>query len=122
MSDDSRPLSIGAQGERCAEAYLCQQQLHLVMRNYRCTYGEIDLVMRDNDYLVFVEVKQRKHARFGSPLEMVSIQKQNKLRLTAQHYIATHKVPTQQAMRFDVVGIIGPPGNSSNIEWVQNAF
>lgn len=119
MADSKQ--TIGDAGERCAEVYLNQKGMQLIARNYRCRYGEIDLVMRDGDCVVFVEVKRRKHARFGTPLEMVSISKQGKLRFAAEHYIATNKIPAQQAMRFDVVGILSD-GIESSVQWVQNAF
>lgn len=113
--------TIGDQGERHAEEYLTQRGLSLIECNYRCRYGEIDLIMREHDYIVFVEVKQRKHARFGSPLEMVSPSKQEKLRLAAQHYIASNKVSAHQPMRFDVVGIVSGTVKP-DVQWVQNAF
>lgn len=112
---------IGSTGERRAQQYLAERQLSLVTANYRCRYGEIDLIMRHDDCLVFVEVKQRKHARFGSPLEMVSLSKQTKLRRAAEHYIIKNAVSNHQAMRFDVVGIIAG-GSDETVEWVQNAF
>lgn len=113
--------TIGDAGERCAAQYLAQRGLSLMESNYRCRHGEIDLIMRDNDCIVLVEVKQRKHARFGSPLEMVSVTKQEKLRLAAQHYIAANKISAHQSMRFDVVGILSG-GVEPTVQWVQNAF
>lgn len=112
---------IGEQGERLAQEYLAQRQLVLVERNYRCAFGEIDLIMRDRDCLVFVEVKQRKNALYGSPLEMISAKKQQKLRRTAEHYISHHKISSHQAMRFDAVGIT-TGGATESVQWVQNAF
>lgn len=112
---------IGSSGERRAQQYLAERQMSLVTANYRCRYGEIDLIMRHGDCLVFVEVKQRKHARFGSPLEMVTLGKQTKLRRAAEHYIIKNAISGHQAMRFDVVGIIAG-GSDETVEWVQNAF
>lgn len=113
--------NIGDVGERRAQIYLCERNLALVECNYRCLFGEIDLIMRDRDCLVFVEVKQRKHSRYGSPLEMVTAKKQEKLRRSAEHYIATKKISPHQAMRFDVVGIIAD-ATTESVQWVQNAF
>lgn len=115
--------NIGDMGERRAQEYLCAQQLTLVECNYRCQFGEIDLIMHDRECLVFVEVKQRKHSRYGSPLEMVSLKKQQKLRRSAEHYI-THKnlSHSHQPMRFDVVGIIANADIEESVQWVQNAF
>lgn len=112
---------IGDDGEQLAEKYLTDRRLTLIERNYRCFFGEIDLIMRDCDCLVFIEVKQRKNTRYGSPLEMVSLRKKEKLRRTAEHYIAHHKISSHQAMRFDVVGIIAS-GAATSVQWVQNAF
>jgi putative endonuclease len=88
--------------------------------------GEIDLIMRDQDCLVFVEVKQRKHSRFGTPLEMVSLQKQHKLRRSVAHYLNHHHlVEHRQALRFDAVGITADQTSTAwqdSVEWVQNAF
>lgn len=114
---------IGDQGERRAQEYLCTRQLTLVETNYRCPFGEIDLVMRDRDCLVFVEVKRRKHSRYGSPLEMVSLTKQQKLRRSAEHYITQKNLShNHQPMRFDVVGIIANADVEESVQWVQNAF
>lgn len=112
---------IGDQGERLALTYLTQHKLTLVECNYRCVFGEIDLIMRDRDCLVFVEVKQRKSSHYGSPLEMISVKKQQKLRRTAEHYISQRKLSSHQALRFDAVGIIAGTTIES-INWVQNAF
>lgn len=112
---------IGDQGERLAQEYLANRQLTLVETNYRCLFGEIDIIMRDADCLVFVEVKQRKNTLYGSPLEMVSARKQEKLRRAAEHYITQHKISGHQAMRFDVVGIVAG-GAAESVQWVQNAF
>lgn len=113
--------TTGQEGERAAEHYLHQQGLSTLARNYRCPLGELDLVMRDGDTLVFVEVRQRKSRHFGSPLETISRSKQNKVIKAAQHYLNHHKIPGHQALRFDVVGLV--PGDPANpIEWVADAF
>jgi putative endonuclease len=116
-------LTTGELGEKRALDYLSEHKLTLVQKNYRCLFGEIDLIMRDQDCLVFVEVKRRKHNRYGSPLEMVSVKKQEKLRRTAQHYINQHKLSQQQqAMRFDVIGIVADATRETSVDWIQNAF
>jgi putative endonuclease len=116
-------LTTGELGEQRALDYLSEHGLTLVEKNYRCLFGEIDLIMRDQNCLVFVEVKRRKHNRYGSPLEMVSVKKQEKLRRTAQHYINQHKLSQQQqAMRFDVIGIVADATHETSVDWIQNAF
>jgi putative endonuclease len=114
-------LLIGRSGEQSAERYLRSKGLHLVARNHRCVQGEIDLVMRDGETLVFVEVRRRKSTDYGSPLETVSAAKQRKVIAAAQHFIASQKISSRQALRFDVVGIVSD-GAGDTIEWVRNAF
>lgn len=121
MTPPRSRLMIGRSGERSAERFLCDKGLRLVARNYRCAQGEIDLVMRDGETLVFVEVRRRKNADYGSPLETVSAAKQRKLVAAAQHFVLSQKVSSRQAMRFDVIGIISDDTGEA-IEWVCNAF
>lgn len=116
----SRPLpdhlAAGKQAEAQAEQFLCQQGLKLVERNYRCKLGEIDLIMRDGDSLVFVEVRLRRHSGFGSAAESVTPQKQRKLILAAQHYL--QHAGKNQPCRFDIVGL----DQQSPPTWLKNAF
>lgn len=112
--------SIGAQSELLAKDFLSQKGLCFVTQNYRCPQGEIDLIFKDNKQWVFVEVKNRKNSLFGTPAEWVTKIKQRKLILTAQHYIACHKISSRDAMRFDVIGITQL--NAQRIEWFENAF
>lgn len=114
-------LMIGRSGEQSAERFLRDKGLHLVGRNHRCARGEIDLIMRDGETLVFVEVRRRKSSAYGSPLETVSAAKQRKLIAAAQHYVASQNISSRQALRFDVVGIISD-GTGETIEWIRNAF
>ena len=101
----SRPdtRAIGEAKERLAESFLTAQGLRLVARNQRSRFGEIDLVMRDEAVLVFVEVRYRRSTRFGTPAATVDARKQQRLILAARHYL--HRHPTQLACRFDVVAI-----------------
>ncbi|MCR6650627.1 MAG: YraN family protein [Cellvibrionaceae bacterium] len=115
------PLSIGRSGEHSAEKFLCAKGMQLVARNYRCAQGEIDLVMRDGDTLVFVEVRRRASTAYGSPLETVSTAKQRKLTAAAQHFLLSQKIPTRQALRFDVIGIVSG-GAKETVDWIANAF
>lgn len=113
--------TLGKQGELLAEQYLAQKGFTLIERNFNSRFGEIDLIMLDKDCLVFVEVRQRKNTLYGSPLETISAAKQKKLRRTAQCYCQLKAIPSRQALRFDVVGIISGKQQNS-IEWVPNAF
>jgi len=117
-SGRSRPdtRAIGEAKERLAESFLIAQGLRLVARNQRSRFGEIDLVMRDEAILVFVEVRYRRSTRFGTPAATVDARKQQRLILAARHYL--HRHPTQLACRFDVVAI----GAQDDIQWIRQAF
>ena len=108
--------ALGAAKERLAERFLVEQGLRLVARNHRCRYGEIDLVMRDAETLVFVEVRYRRSSRFGTPAETVDRRKQRRLITAARHYLYLHPCPLP--CRFDVLGI----GGRDEIQWVRHAF
>ena len=83
--------------------------------------GEIDLVMEEDDVVVFVEVRYRNTARFGGPAETVDRRKQRKLRATAQYYLQTHRRLVNRPCRFDVVAIL-PGDGESGIQWIPDAF
>lgn len=115
----------GQKSERQAEQFLKSQGLTLVERNYRCKLGEIDLIMRHDEVLVFVEVRYRKQQEYGSASETVDARKQRKLIRTAQHYLQVQFGGNEPACRFDVVGIRGnqtPQSGQNPIEWLANAF
>jgi putative endonuclease len=108
--------AIGEAKERLAESFLTAQGLRLVARNHRCRFGEIDLVMREEAVLVFIEVRYRRSTRFGTPAATVDGRKQQRLILAARHYLHIH--PTQLNCRFDVVAIAG----QDDIQWIKQAF
>jgi putative endonuclease len=93
----------------------------LVRRNYRCRRGEIDLVMRDIDTLVFVEVRRRTSRAFGGGLDSVDARKRARLVAAAEHYLMMNRIGDESPCRFDVVAIDGP-SRRATIEWVRNAF
>lgn len=108
--------------EQTALDYLLTQKLKLIERNFSCKLGEIDLIMREQEFMVFVEVKYRKSNYFGEPFEMVSPSKQQKICKTAQIYLQKHGLNEYNTFcRFDVVSIKGPAA-SSEITWLKNAF
>jgi putative endonuclease len=105
--DGQRPAPrarLGASGERLAAATLEREGYVVLARNWRCAFGEIDLVARDGAELVFVEVKARRGLRMGSPEEAVTPAKRRKLLASAQTYLA-ERGEEQRAYRFDVVAI-----------------
>ena len=109
----------GALAEQYACEYLTSQGLQWVVSNYRSRLGEIDLIMRDGSYLVFVEVRARASNAFGGPLASVTYGKQQKLIKTASLYLLVNKLHDKQPIRFDVLGLEGVP---PSITWVKNAF
>jgi putative endonuclease len=122
----TEPLSNSKQQgsffEQAALNYLLEQHLDLIEKNFQCRLGEIDLIMQDRETLVFVEVKYRKSAHFGDPLEMVSKAKQRKICKTAQVFLQKQGMNEYNTFcRFDVVSIKGPTA-STEITWLKNAF
>jgi putative endonuclease len=113
----------GEQAELLACRYLQAQGLHLLRRNYRCRLGEIDLIMKDNASLVFVEVRYRRKGRFGGPLESVTLAKQRRLIATAQYYLQLTGGTQSKRCRFDVVAITSAQENNNpDILWLRDAF
>ena len=113
----------GAWGETLAAEYLKKKRYKLIAAGYRCRYGEIDLIVADRKYLVFVEVKLRKSANFAEAREFVDIRKQEKLRKTAGMYLAEN--PTRLLSRFDVIEIYAPQGTATlnpEIIHLEDAF
>ena len=113
----------GAWGERLAAAYLQKKRYKLVATGYRSRFGEIDLIVRDRKYLVFVEVKLRKSASFAEAKEFVDRGKQDRLRTTAAYYLSEN--PTTLQPRFDVIEIYAPQGCETEkpaIHHLEDAF
>jgi len=121
MTSSASTLATGKQAEESACRYLLENGLKLIEKNYKCRSGEIDLIMRHNDSIVFVEVRYRHNNRFGSGAESVVKRKQDKLISAALHYIQTHGKSARSASRFDVISIRDSFGKD-HIEWIQNAF
>lgn len=113
-------ISTGRLGEAEAARFLEKKGYRILERNFRCRYGEIDIVARDGKTVVFVEVKARGSDSFGTPLASVDSRKQKKIALTAQFYIEANRL-VDADMRFDVVGISMREGNLS-FELVKDAF
>jgi putative endonuclease len=117
---DMRRIRTGKQGETLAAAYLEKAGYQIIERNYRCLFGEMDLVARDGQTVVFVEVKSRKSDRFGVPQLSVGLQKQRKLSQIALHYLEQNRCYPCDA-RFDVIAIrMRPEGHQ--VEIIRNAF
>ena len=106
-----RNNEAGAWGELTAGKFLESKGFHVIARGYRSRFGEIDLIARNERFLVFVEVKLRKNANFARAMEYVDCRKQEKLRITAEYYLAEH--PTELQPRFDVIEIYAPRGTET---------
>ena len=102
---------VGAWGERVAAEYLRCKGFSLLAHGYRSRFGEIDLIVSDDRFLVFVEVKLRKNDKFARAVEYVDYKKQEKLRITAEYYLAEY--PTQLQPRFDVIEIYASAGQNA---------
>ena len=113
----------GAWGEALAAKYLAKKRYKVVATNYRCRFGEIDLIVSNRKYLVFVEVKLRKSDAFACAAEFVDRHKQDRLRTTASKYLA--EFPTELQPRFDVIEIYAPQGTDTvcpQIHHMEDAF
>lgn len=110
-------LLTGDKAEQQALQYLQKQGLRLLTGNFRCKFGELDLVMMDGDTLVIVEVRYRKSAQFGGALASITAQKQARIVAATQHYVIIHGL-SHCAIRFDVVAISG----DNRLDWIKNAF
>ena len=113
----SERTRLGNQGEEMAAQYLLAEGLEVLERNFRTRYGEVDLVARDGPAIVFVEVRTRRSATFGTPEESVTVRKRQKVVLAAQQYLQDHGLD-QAEWRVDVVAIrLG--GSEPTINHVQ---
>lgn len=114
-------LVRGGWAEDLAQRFLQQKGLIALQQNYRCRRGEIDLIMRDQGAIVFVEVRYRRRSGFGSGAESVTKHKQKKLVATAQYFLGSYGGGSSVPCRFDVVSITGS-GSSLSLTWIPNAF
>jgi putative endonuclease len=111
---------FGLTGEALAETYLKQAGYRILERNYRTKLGEIDIIAKDHDTIVFIEVKTRRSEHYGSPKWAVTPKKQRKISMVALLYLKSTRQSRARA-RFDVVGI-GPLEQNTRIELIKNAF
>ena len=109
----------GKQAETLAARFLEQQGLLVLARNFRCRGGEIDLVCRERQVLVFVEVRLRRNLRYGGAAASITTHKQARIILAARHYLSAHAA-TESDCRFDCVLLDGL--DEARIEWLRDAF
>ena len=117
-----RRQEVGRRGEETARAFLTRRGVRIVVENFVCAAGEIDLIGKDGESLVFIEVKTRTSDTFGPPHLAVHRRKQRQIVRAAQWYLAEQRVK-DVACRFDVLAITFPEaGEAARVEWVRDAF
>jgi len=110
---------IGKWGEATAADFLVQRGCEIVARNIRTPYGEIDVVARQGEFTLFVEVKTRTSNKMGLPEDSVTPRKRQHMLSAAEHYAAEHEIDHWQ---IDVVSIEGKPGKEPKITYFENAI
>ena len=113
-------IELGKLGQEAAEVFLINKGFSVLERNFRGANGEIDLIVNDNEYIVFTEVKCRSGLQYGYPRESVNNAKQRHIKKTAMFYIVKHKL-TEQDFRFDVLEVYNDNGQF-HVEHIENAF
>jgi putative endonuclease len=116
-----RRLQTGSHWERVAESFLHGCGLSTVQRNFHCRLGEVDIIMNDGPFLVFIEVKYRRNTHHGDGAESVDPAKRQRIERTAAFYLVRNPRQARRPCRFDVVAIGGTPGDE-RIDWIKDAF
>lgn len=112
---------FGKKGELYARDYLERKGYSYVVGNYKKAHGEIDLIMKDGDTLVFVEVKSRRSRRYGEPVEAVNPRKQVHIKYCAQMYVLDRRIQ-EKRIRFDIVEVMASPSGVIKFRHIKNAF
>ena len=111
----------GILGEKLARDFLKKRGYHTLETNYRCPHGEIDIVARHKDFLVFIEVRTKTSVEFGSPEESITSAKKERMRASAFHYRQTHH-DLPPLWRIDLVAVeLDQKGKPSRVELIENA-
>ena len=113
---------MGDRSEAMARKYLERQGLNHVTSNFLCRRGEIDLIMKDQRQLVFIEVRYRSHSDYGSAADTITRNKQRRIILAAQYYLHRHHLTEKVSGRFDVVAVDAFDDNNQRVTWLQDAF
>lgn len=109
--------AVGSEYEKLAREYIENKGYNIIESNYRCKQGEVDIIAKDKNYLVFIEVKYRSNVKKGSPIDAVDIRKQMRISKVARYYMYEKKLPDSTPVRFDVIGIL-----KTDITYIENAF
>jgi putative endonuclease len=113
--------TTGMIGEKLAAAFLTRQGYEIIETNYRCKEGEVDIIAKDGEFLVFVEVRAKNNNKFGTPEESITARKKGHLRNVSARYLETHDdLPTQWRIDFVAVELDGY-GNTKRLEVIKNA-
>lgn len=120
--DDRTRKDAGAAAERAARNFLEARGLRLILRNYRCRGGELDLVMLDGTTLALIEVRYRASDAYGGAAASVTWHKQRRLSLAARHLLTTHGRLRGYRARFDVIAVTGGHGAPLRLDWIKDAF
>ena len=115
MAQNNR--AVGTKYEKCAEQFLKKQGIRIIVKNFRCRQGEIDLIGIEDNCLIFIEVKYRATGNAGEPEEAVNIYKQKKICRVAEFFLYTNPGYSNHMIRYDVVAISG-----EEIRWYKSAF
>ena len=113
--------SVGSEKERRAAGFLQQRGMVILARNFRCRFGEVDIIAKDEKYLCFIEVKYRTDERFGSPAEAVTYKKQKHICKVSNFYLYSKYKSLDIPIRYDVI-TISQTDNIMNFRWIKNAF
>jgi putative endonuclease len=117
----ARHLESGRLAEQAARSFLESHGLRLLASNYRCRYGELDLIMRDKEQLVVVEIRYRRHTRFMKPVESITRAKRHRIARATLHFMQNNHAYDDHPVRFDIIGISGPLERST-MNWIPGAF
>ena len=123
MTENTRTAAQqrGDRAENLACDYLRQQNLSLIERNFRCRYGEIDLIMRDGSYTVFIEVRARSKSTFADAAESIDARKQRKIIAASQAYLQKNPSARHGPVRIDVVTLDSTAANT-RVQWLKDAI
>lgn len=108
---------VGTIWEQASLHYLTNNEYEIVETNYRCKIGEIDIIAKNDGYLVFLEVKYRKTDIMGDPFEAINKKKQHTIKKAASYYLLCHNLSENTPCRFDAIGILG-----NKITLIKDAF
>ncbi len=114
-------LARGKLAEDLAFGYLLELGLKPLARNYRCLCGEIDIIMQDDEIVVYIEVRYRKNKHYIDPVETIDVGKRNRIIKTSLHFMQSNRSAAKSPCRFDVI-TVSENLTTPEIKWIKNAF